>query len=100
LYAVPVLFPNPSLEILIQNDKNEAVINYTITDYDYFMLTILVLSAGLASAGLELSEGLLGAVRQGFIFSVFILLFFGSFVLIDARLFAHRIKKTLLNRDK
>jgi hypothetical protein len=100
LYAAPMPFPNPSVEISFHNNKDETVINYVITDYDYYLLLILVLTAGISSAGLGLSKGLIGALRQGCLFSIFALLFFGSLVLIDARVFAHRIRMALLNRGK
>jgi hypothetical protein len=93
-------FPNPSLEVSFQNERNEAVINYRITDHDYYLLIILVLMAGISSFGLGMAEGMAEAVRQAFIFSIFVFLFFGSLILIDARVFAHRIRKVLLNSSK
>lgn len=97
LYAAPMPFSNPALEVSFQNDKHEAVINYRITSYDYYLVIILALISGILSARIGITDGMIGAVRQGFLFSIFALLFFGILVLIDARFFAHRIRKALLN---
>lgn len=100
LYAAPIPYPNPSLEVSIQNERDEAVINYRITDYDYYILIILVLIAGISSLGLGIAKGMIGAFGQAFTFSIFVLIFFGSLIFLDARVFAFRIKKALLHSSK
>jgi len=100
LYAAPMPFPNPSVEVWFKNEGNETVIDYRITDYDYYLVLIVFLLAMIGSVGLGLKDGLIEALRVGLLFSLLSLIFFGSLVLIDARVFACRIKSALLKLDK
>jgi len=100
LFAAPMLFPNPALEVSFNNDEHETVINYRIIDYDYYIVLFLAFAGGIFATGLGLGEGLIEALSGGLLFSTFCLLFFGSLVLIDARVFACRIKNSLLHIGK
>ncbi len=97
LYAAPVPFLNPSLEVTFKNVQAESIINYNVTCYDYYTLIIGALLSGILSASLWRNEGLMNAIKEGSLFAAAALLFFGTFVFIDTKFLVCRIRKALSN---
>lgn len=95
LYAAPVPFPNPSLEVTFHNDQDGSTINYTVTTYDYYVFGIGFLLATLLQWSRWPADRILLFIKEaGFFFST-ILIFFVALIILDAKFLVYRIRKAL-----
>ncbi len=98
LYAIPVLFPNPTIEISWKNNGEYVQLNYWLTCFDYYYVGVIPFLAIMAVVTSE--STLVDSLKIGIGFGFAALVFFGSLVLMDTKILTHRIKRTLMAMNK
>ena len=94
LYAFPVLFPNPALDIAWRSGPERPVVTYRITCYDYYVTASSAFIFGIASSTSE--HTFMASLKMGFFGLSMVLIVFGGLVLIDTKCLVHRIRKALV----
>jgi hypothetical protein len=98
LYAVPVFFPNPTVEISWENSGNGFQVSYLFTCFDYYIIVAIPFLTILSSLTNE--SNIMEFLKIGIGFGTAASLFFGSLILIDTKYLVYRIKKTLLELNE
>ncbi len=88
LYAFPMPFPNPTLELTFKNEPQQSIIEYRFTCYDYYLLLIIPILFGISSQSWK-------ATKETLIAFLLLFLFFGGLILLDTKYIVFRIRKTI-----
>jgi hypothetical protein len=95
LYAAPVPFPNPLLEVTFHNEQDGSTVNYKVTSYDYYMLAIGFLLTTILSAIYWPADRALHPNKAEGLFLSVMLILLVTLIIIDTKFFAYRIRKAL-----
>jgi len=94
LYAFPVLFPNPTLDIAWRSGAESRVLTYCVTSYDYYVVALGALIFGISCSTFE--HTLWESLKMELFGAAMVLFFFGGLVFVDTKYLVHRIRKALL----
>lgn len=95
LYGFPVLFSNPTLDIVWESRVESRVIIYCLTCYDYYIVAFGAVIFGILSSTME--HSLWASLKMGLSGAAMVLFFFGGLVFLDTKYLARRIRKALLH---
>ena len=83
LYGAPILFPNPTLTLIIKRETEKTIVHYDFQWQEYYLVAFVAVLAGITSRNITLF--------------ILVLVFFGSLVFLDTKWVSSRIRKIILN---
>ena len=78
LYGVPIIFPNPTLTLIIKRETEKNILHYEFQWPEYYLVAFVAVLAGITS--------------RDIIFFLLVLVFFGSLVFLDTKWVSSRIR--------
>lgn len=81
LYGAPILFPNPTLTLIIKKESGKNILYYDFQWPEYYLVAVLSVLAGITS--------------RNIILFLLVFIFFGGFVFLDTKWVSSRIRKII-----